>query len=126
MALKIAINGFGRIGRCVTRIASTRDDIEIVAINDMASKDMMLYLLKYDSVHGVFDKSVDNSQNNIVKIDGKNVKIFNETNPKDLDFSDLEVDLVLECTGVFLTKELAQAHLDNGAKKSFTFCSSTR
>jgi len=117
MALKIAINGFGRIGRCVTRIASTRDDIEIVAINDMASKDMMLYLLKYDSVHGVFDKSVDNSQNNIVKIDGKNVKIFNETNPKDLDFSDLEVDLVLECTGVFLTKELAQAHLDNGAKK---------
>ena len=117
MALKIAINGFGRIGRCVTRIASTRDDIEIVAINDMASKDMMLYLLKYDSVHGVFDKSVENSQDDIVKIDGKSVQIFNEANPKDLDFSALEVDLVLECTGVFLTQELAGAHIDNGAKK---------
>ena len=117
MALKIAINGFGRIGRCVTRIASTRDDIEIVAINDMASKDMMLYLLKYDSVHGVFDKSVKNSQSDIVKINEKNVKIFNESNPKNLDFSGLDVDLVLECTGVFLTKELAQVHLDNGAKK---------
>ena len=105
MALKIAINGFGRIGRCVTRIASTRDDIEIVAINDMASKDMMLYLLQYDSVHGVFDKTLEN------------VKIFNESNPKNLDYSGLDVDVVLECTGIFLTKELAVAHLDNGAKK---------
>ncbi len=117
MALKIAINGFGRIGRCVTRIASTRDDIDIVAINDMASKDMMLYLLKYDSVHGVFESSVEDVDDANIKIDGKNVRIFNESDPKNLSFGDCGADLVLECTGVFLTQKLAQAHLDNGVSK---------
>ena len=105
MALKIAINGFGRIGRCVTRIAASRDDIEIVAINDMADEEMMLHLLKYDSVHGNFDTSFDG------------IKIFNETDPKNAKFGDAGADIVLECTGIFLTKELVQAHLDNGAKK---------
>ena len=117
MALKIAINGFGRIGRCVTRIASTRDDIDIVAINDMASKDMMLYLLKYDSVHGVFESSVEDVDDANIKIDGKNVRIFNESDPKNLSFGDCGADLVLECTGVFLTQKLAQAHIDNGVSK---------
>lgn len=105
MALKIAINGFGRIGRCVTRIAASRDDIEIVAINDMADEDMMLHLLKYDSVHGNFDASFDG------------IKIFNESDPKNAKFGDAGAEIVLECTGIFLTKKLAQIHLDNGAKK---------
>ncbi len=105
MALKIAINGFGRIGRCVTRIAASRDDIEIVAINDMTDKDMMLYLLKYDSVHGNFDASFDG------------IKIFNESDPKNVKFGECGADVVLECTGIFLTKELAQTHINNGAKK---------
>ena len=105
MALKIAINGFGRIGRCVTRIAASRDDIEIVAINDMADEDMMLHLLKYDSVHGSFDASFNG------------IKIFNESDPKNAKFGDCGAEIVLECTGIFLTKELTQIHLDNGAKK---------
>jgi len=117
MALKVAINGFGRIGRCVTRIASTRDDIEIVAINDMAKIDMMLYLLKYDSVHGNFDKEVTQLDDNFALIDGDKVRIFNESDPKNLQFSEYDADIVLECTGIFLTQELAQAHINNGVKK---------
>ena len=117
MALKIAINGFGRIGRCVTRIASTRDDVDVVAINDMANVDMMLHLLKYDSVHGPFAKTIEKIDDKNVVIDGKNVRVFNESDPKNLKFGDCGVDMVLECTGIFLTQELAQAHLDNGVPK---------
>ena len=105
MALKIAINGFGRIGRCVTRIASTRDDIEVVAINDMADKEMMLHLLKYDSVHGTFDASFDG------------IDIFQESDPQNLDFANLGADVVLECTGLFLTEELVKTHIEKGVKK---------
>ncbi|TKI68483.1 type I glyceraldehyde-3-phosphate dehydrogenase [Sulfurimonas crateris] len=117
MALKIAINGFGRIGRCVARIAATRDDVEIVAINDMASIDMMLYLLKNDSVHGTFKSEVVQIDNENITIDGKNIRVFSDRDPKNLKFAECGADMVLECTGVFLSKKDAQIHIDNGVKK---------
>jgi len=117
MALKIAINGFGRIGRCVARIAATRNDVEIVAINDMASMDMMLYLLKNDSVHGTFKSEVEQIDDNNISIDGQNIRIFSDRDPKNLKFADCGADMVLECTGVFLTQESAQVHIDNGVEK---------
>ncbi|WP_457743463.1 type I glyceraldehyde-3-phosphate dehydrogenase [Sulfurimonas sp.] len=117
MALKIALNGFGRIGRCVTRIASTRDDVEIVAINDMAKIDMMTYLLKYDSVHGNFDSKVVVLDENHISIDGSKIKITAEANPKNLNFYEDGADIVLECTGLFLTQESAKHHIDKGIKK---------
>ena len=117
MALKIAINGFGRIGRCVARIAANRDDVEVVAINDMASMDMMLYLLKNDSVHGTFDARIEQVDENHIQIDGKVIRIFSDRDPKNLKFADCGADIVLECTGVFLTQESAQVHIDNGVEK---------
>ena len=117
MALKIAINGFGRIGRCVARIAAQRDDVEIVAINDMASMDMMLYLLKNDSVHGTFSSNIEQVDDEKISIDGKEIRIFSDRDPKNLKFADCGADMVLECTGVFLTQESAQVHIDNGVEK---------
>ncbi|HUH43514.1 MAG TPA: type I glyceraldehyde-3-phosphate dehydrogenase [Sulfurimonas sp.] len=117
MALKIAINGFGRIGRCVARIAATRDDVEIVAINDMATMDMMLYLLKHDSVHGTFKSEVIQVDDKNITINGKNVRVFSDRDPKNLKFAECGADMVLECTGVFLSKGDAQVHIDNGIKK---------
>ena len=117
MALKIAINGFGRIGRCVARIAAARDDVEIVAINDMASMDMMLYLLKNDSVHGTFSSDIEQIDDENISIDGHSIRIFSDRNPKNLKFADCGADMVLECTGVFLTQESAQVHIDNGVEK---------
>lgn len=117
MALKIAINGFGRIGRCVARIAATRDDVEIVAINDMASMDMMLYLLKNDSVHGTFKSKVVQIDDENITIDGKKIRVFSDRDPKNLKFAECGADMVLECTGVFLSKIDAQVHIDNGIKK---------
>ena len=117
MSLKIAINGFGRIGRCVARIASERDDIEIVAINDTASLDMMVYLLNNDSVHGNFGKDVEVLDNGYLKIGNDKVKIFCDRDPKNLDFAGCGADIVLECTGVFLTQESAQIHINNGIEK---------
>ena len=117
MALKIAINGFGRIGRCVARIAASRDDVEIVAINDMATMDMMLYLLKNDSVHSTFNSQIAQIDENHISIDGKSIKIFSDRDPSKLDFAGCGADLVLECTGVFLTQESAQIHIDKGVEK---------
>jgi len=117
MGLKIAINGFGRIGRCVARIAATREDVELVAINDMASMDMMVYLLKNDSVHGTFKSEVEQIDENTISIAGKKVKVFSDRDPKNLKFADCGADMVLECTGVFLTQASAQVHLDNGIEK---------
>jgi len=117
MALKIAINGFGRIGRCVARIAANRNDIEIVAINDMASMDMMLYLLKNDSVHGTFSSNVEQIDDENISIDGQTIRVFSDRDPKNLKFADCGADMVLECTGVFLTQESAQVHIDNGVEK---------
>jgi len=117
MALKIALNGFGRIGRCVTRIAATRDDVEIVAINDMAKIDMMTYLLKYDSVHGNFSSEVIQLDENHISIDGSKIKITSEIDPENLNFCDDGADIVLECTGLFLTQESVQHHINKGIKK---------
>ncbi|WP_457748801.1 type I glyceraldehyde-3-phosphate dehydrogenase [Sulfurimonas sp.] len=117
MALKIAINGFGRIGRCVARIAHKRDDVEIVAINDTASIDMMLYLLKNDSVHGIFESEVVQLDDENIAIDGQKIRVFSDRDPKNLKFADCGADMVLECTGVFLTQESAQIHIDNGIQK---------
>jgi len=117
MALKIAINGFGRIGRCVARIAATRDDVEIVAINDMATIDMMLYLLKNDSVHGTFKSEVVQLDEENITIEGKKIRVFSDRDPKNLKFAECGADMVLECTGVFLSKKDAQIHIDNGVKK---------
>jgi len=117
MALKIAINGFGRIGRCVARIAASRSDVEIVAINDMASMDMMLYLLKNDSVHGTFKSEVEQIDDENISIDGHKIRVFSDRDPKNLKFADCGADMVLECTGVFLTQESAQVHIDKGVEK---------
>ena len=117
MALKIAINGFGRIGRCVARIAHKRDDVEVVAINDTANIDMMVYLLKNDSVHGTFESEVVQLDDEHIAIDGKKIRVFNDRDPKNLKFAECGADMVLECTGVFLTQESAQVHIDNGVSK---------
>lgn len=117
MALKIAINGFGRIGRCVARIISNRDDVELVAINDTAKRDMTRTLLQYDSVHGVFNQDVKLISDDLLKIGNKEVKLFSTRDPKELPFADLGADVVLECTGAFLTKDKAQVFIDSGIKK---------
>jgi len=117
MALKIAINGFGRIGRCVARIIDTRDDVELVCVNDTANRDMTEHLLKYDSVHGKFHGEIKTLEDDYMQIGNAKVKMFSTRDPKELNFSDYGVDIVLECTGAFLTQEKAQAFIDNGIKK---------
>ncbi|DAB32921.1 MAG TPA: type I glyceraldehyde-3-phosphate dehydrogenase [Sulfurospirillum sp. UBA11407] len=117
MALKVAINGFGRIGRCVARIISSRDDVELVCVNDTASREMTEQLLKYDSVHGTFDGVVKTLEDGYMQIGTSRVKMFSTRDPKELNFADYGVDVVLECTGAFLTKEKAQVFIDNGVKK---------
>jgi glyceraldehyde 3-phosphate dehydrogenase len=116
MALKVAINGFGRIGRSVARIIAKRDDIELVAVNDTASSDMIEYLSKFDSVHGWFDEEIC-VEDGFLKIGKEKAKLFSDRDPKNLDFASCGAEVVLECTGVFLTKEKAQVHIDNGVKK---------
>lgn len=117
MALKIAINGFGRIGRCVTRLIAMRNDVELVAINDMASIDMMLYLLQNDSVHGAFAIDVSIIDSSHLLIGGKKVLVFTEKNPENLDFASLGAEVVFECSGLFLTGALTGHHLLKGVKK---------
>ncbi|QKF64164.1 type I glyceraldehyde-3-phosphate dehydrogenase [Campylobacter corcagiensis] len=111
MALKIAINGFGRIGRCVARIILNRDDVELVAINDTAKREITRYLLKYDSVHGEFKKDVLVVGDDI-SVDGKVIKMSSTREPSEIDFNG--ADVVLECTGAFLTKESCKPYLDKG------------
>ncbi len=117
MPLKIAINGFGRIGRCVARIIDSRDDVELVCVNDTASQDMTRYLFKYDSVHGVFDGDVEILENDYMQMGKSKVKMFSTRDPKELNFSDFGADVVLECTGAFLTTEKSKVFLDNGISK---------
>lgn len=117
MALKVAINGFGRIGRCVARILDKRDDIKLVAVNDTASRDMTKQLLKYDSVHGIFDGNVEWLEDNYLQIGKNKVKMFSTRDPKELDFVNYGAELVLECTGAFLTQDKAKVFLDNGIRK---------
>lgn len=117
MAVKVAINGFGRIGRCVARIISKRDDVELVAINDTSSIDMLEYLTKYDTVHGTFNEEVK-VENGYVTIGKVKAKLYNTRDAKELTFTkDCGAEIVLECTGAYLTLEKAQVYLDNGAKK---------
>ena len=118
MAVKVAINGFGRIGRMVLRalIESGRDDVEVVALNDLAEPESLAHLLKYDSVHGPFPGAVSAGERSIV-INDVNYPVFSERNPADLPWGELGVDIVMECTGIFLTQDKAQAHIDAGAKK---------
>lgn len=115
--VKIAINGFGRIGRCAARIALNRDDVELVAINDTAKRDLTRYLLQYDTVHGEFNKKVEVINDDFISVDGKKIRVFSTRDPKELKFADLGVDVVLECTGAFLTTEKSQVYIDNGVKK---------
>ncbi len=117
MALKIAINGFGRIGRCVARIIDTRDDVELVCVNDTAQREMTRQLFKYDSVHGTFNDNVEVLDDDYMQVGTSKVKMFSKRDPKELNFFDYGVDVVLECTGAFLTTEKAQAFIDNGIKK---------
>ncbi len=118
MALKVAINGFGRIGRLVFRAAmeSKRSDLEFVAINDLGSPADNAHLLKYDSVHGIFPGEVSATDDSIV-VDGKAIKVLSERDPAALPWSDLGVDIVMECTGIFSNRDAAAKHLDAGAKR---------
>jgi glyceraldehyde 3-phosphate dehydrogenase len=117
MALKIALNGFGRIGRCVTRLMAMRQDVELVAINDMASIDMILYLLQNDSVHGSFEMDVAIVEDHYLQIGKNKVRILCEKDPQKLDFGVLGADVVFECSGLFLTGASTQHHLAKGVKK---------
>ena len=116
MSLKIGINGFGRIGRLVFRSAIKRSDIEVVAINDLLSIDHLAYLLKYDSVHGLFEGSIDISDNYLI-VNGKKIKIFSERDPEKINWGDLKTDVVGECTGIFTSLEMANKHINGGCKK---------
>ncbi len=114
--LKIGINGFGRIGRLAFRESMDRDDLEVVAVNDLMDIDQLAYLLKYDSVHGRFSHEVKVEGDHLV-VDGKNIRVTNEKDPSQLRWGEVNVDAVLDCTGIFKTRESASAHLAAGDKK---------
>ncbi|MCH1595462.1 MAG: type I glyceraldehyde-3-phosphate dehydrogenase [Flavobacteriaceae bacterium] len=114
--LKVGINGFGRIGRMVFRAAAQRDDIEIVAINDLLELDHLAYLLKYDSVHGNFKGTVEVSGDQLI-VNGNVVRITAERDPRNLKWDEVGATVVAECTGIFTTLDMAQQHIEGGAKK---------
>lgn len=114
--LKIGINGFGRIGRLVFRTTIKRGDVDVVAINDLLDVEHLAYLLKYDSVHGKFDGTVDVKDGHLV-VNGKTVRITAERDPKNIKWDAVGAEIVAECTGIFTTLETAQYHIDGGAKK---------
>jgi glyceraldehyde 3-phosphate dehydrogenase len=114
--VKLGINGFGRIGRIVFRESFNRDNVEVVAINDLLDVDHLAYLLKYDSVHGRFNGTVEVKEGKLF-VNGKNIRITAERNPADLKWNEVEVDVVAECTGIFTTIETANEHIKGGAKK---------
>ena len=113
---RIAINGYGRIGRLVYRIIEERDDMEVVAINDLSSPEELAYLLKYDTNHRRYNKEVKFDEEHII-VDNKKIKIYKEFEPINLPWKELSIDIVLECTGKFVKKEAAMAHIEAGAKK---------
>lgn len=114
--IRVAINGFGRIGRSFTRAIQNHPNIELIAINDLADINTLAHLLKYDSIHSAFNGEVSTDKKNLT-INGKTIKVCNEKEPKNLPWGDLDIDVVIESTGRFLTKELANGHLIAGAKK---------
>ena len=116
MTIRVAINGFGRIGRMTMRAGINNPDIEFVAINDLTDTKTLAHLFKYDSVHGVLDKEVTYTDNSIL-VDGKAIRIFKEKDPSALPWKDLGIDTVFECTGFFTDKEKSSAHINAGAKK---------
>jgi glyceraldehyde 3-phosphate dehydrogenase len=114
--LKLGINGFGRIGRIAFRVAVSRPDVEVVAINDLLDVEHLAYLLKYDSVHGKFNGTIEVKDGHLV-VNGKKVRITAERDPKNLKWNEVGVDIVAECTGIFTTLETADYHIQAGAKK---------
>ena len=118
MAIKVGINGFGRIGRNVLRSAvqNFANDIEIVAINDLLEPDYLAYMLQYDSVHGRFKAEVSVDGNTLI-VNGKKIRLTQERDPANLKWDAVGAEVVIESTGLFLTKETAQKHIDAGAKK---------
>jgi glyceraldehyde 3-phosphate dehydrogenase len=117
MATKVGINGFGRIGRFVFRAAQTRDDIEIVGINDLCPVDYLAYMLKYDTMHGMFQGTIEaDVEKSLLIVNGKKVRVTAERNPADLKWNEVGAEYVVESTGLFLTQEKAQAHIEAGAK----------
>ena len=116
MTIRVGINGFGRIGRLVFRAAQKRNDIEIVGINDLIDVEYMAYMLRYDTMHGQFDGTIEVKDGKLV-VNGKAIRVTAEKNPADLKWDEVGAEYVVESTGLFLTKEKAQAHINAGAKK---------
>ena len=117
MSVKIGINGFGRIGKLSFQAALGKEEVEVVAVNDpFVTADYMAYMTKYDTVHGRFNGTIEEKDGNLF-VNGKEIKVFNEMEPKNIPWGELGVEYVLECSGVFTTIEKAQAHLEGGAKK---------
>jgi glyceraldehyde 3-phosphate dehydrogenase len=116
MTVRVGINGFGRIGRMVFRAAQNFDDVEVVGINDLLDPDYLAYMLRYDSVHGRFKGEIAIDGNTLV-VNGSRIRLSAERDPSELNWGELDVDVVVESTGLFLTKETAQKHIDAGAKK---------
>ena len=114
---KVGINGFGRIGRFVFRAAQTRNDIEIVGINDLCPVDYLAYMLKYDTMHGQFEGTIDyDLEKSLLIVNGKNIRVTAERNPADLKWNEVEAEYVVESTGLFLSQDKAAAHIEAGAK----------
>lgn len=114
--IRVAINGFGRIGRLVFRLMQEDKDFDVVAINDLTDAAQLAYLLKYDTSHRRYEKNITSDDENII-IDGKKVRVYANTDPKTLPWKELDIDVVFECTGLFTSKEKAYAHIEAGAKK---------
>ena len=115
-SIRVGINGFGRIGRITFRAILKRDDIEVVAINDLLDVEHLAYLLKYDSVHGKLNDQISTKENCLI-VNGNEIRVTAEKNPLDINWGALNVDVVAECTGIFTTMDKAQLHIDAGAKK---------
>ena len=117
MTIKVGINGFGRIGRMAFRaIAKDFSDIQVVGINDLLDADYLAYMLKYDSVHGNFDGDISVEGNNLI-VNGNTIRLTAERDPANLKWDEVGAELVIECTGFFLTEDTCQKHIDAGAKK---------
>ena len=114
--IKIGINGFGRIGRITFRAIIKRNDVEVLAINDLLDVNHLAYLLKYDSVHGKLNDDISVNGNDLV-VNGNRIRVTAEKNPSDINWGALDIDVVAECTGIFTTMDKAGLHLEAGAKK---------
>lgn len=122
--IKVGINGFGRIGRLVFKAMTERDNIEVVGINDLIDAEYMAYMLKYDSVHGQFKGEISVEGNDLV-VNGNRIRVTAEKDPNNLKWNEVGAEYIVESTGLFLTKESAQAHINAGAKSN-SFCTSER